>query len=124
MAALRERHSLSHKEEPMKINTNDVVMIKGDEKNRIKWKIGIIENIFIGKDNIIRSIRIRTRKSILEKPIQLLYRMELHCDLKRTTSNTQDDEILNANAEEFRPKRPAAAVAEKRIKDIADNENK
>ena len=54
----------------MKININDVVMIKGDEKNRGKWKIGIIENIFMGKDNIIRSVRIRSGKSIIERPIQ------------------------------------------------------
>ena len=61
----------------MKININDVVMIKGDEKNRGKRKIGIIENIFMVKDSIISSIRIRTGKSIIEKPIQLLYPMEL-----------------------------------------------
>ena len=40
-----------------------------------------------------------------------------------TTNSTQDDKTLNANAEEFQPKRSAAAVAEQRIKDIADNEN-
>ena len=51
------------------------------------------------------------------------YPIELHCDSRTTTSNTQDDKTLNANAEEFRPKRSAAAVAERRIKDIADNEN-
>ena len=61
----------------MKININDVVMIKGDEKNRGKRKIGIIENIFMVKDSIISSVRIRTGKSIIEKPIQLLYPMEL-----------------------------------------------
>ena len=35
-------------------------MINGDEKNRGKRKIGIIENIFMGKENAIRSIRRRT----------------------------------------------------------------
>ena len=58
----------------------------------------------MGKDNIIRSIRIRTGKRIIERPIQLLYPMELHCDSKSTTSNTQEDKTLNANVEEFRPK--------------------
>ena len=38
----------------MKIDVNDVVLIKGDEKNQGKWKIGIIENIFVGKDDAIR----------------------------------------------------------------------
>ena len=98
-------------------------MIKGDEKNRGKWKIGIIEHIFMDKDNTIRSIRRRTVRSVIEIPIQLLHPMELHCDSKSNTSNTQDDKTLNVNAEEFRPKTSTAAVAEQRIRDIADNEN-
>ena len=73
LTALRERHNLSHKEKPVKININDVVMIKGDEKNRGKWKIGIIENVFMVKDNTIRLIRIFTGKSVIDRPIQLLY---------------------------------------------------
>ena len=77
----------------------------------------------MGKDNTIRSIRIRTRKSIIERPIHLLYPMALHCDSKTTTSNTRDDKTLNANAEELRPKKSPAAVAKKTINDIADNEN-
>ena len=35
-------------------------MIIGDEKDRGKRKIGIIKNIFMGKENAIRSIRRRT----------------------------------------------------------------
>ena len=97
-------------------------MIKGDEKNRGKWKIGSIEIIFMGKDNTIRSIRIPTGKNVIERPIQLLYAMELHCDSKSTTSNIQDYRTLNVNAEEFRPKRSAAALAEQTIRDIADKE--
>ena len=31
--------------------------------------------------------------------------MELHCDSKLTTSNTQDDKTFNVNAEEFRRKK-------------------
>ena len=52
----------------MKININDLVMIKEGEKNRGKWKIGIIRNICMGMDNTIRLTRIRTRKSIIERP--------------------------------------------------------
>ena len=61
-----------------------------------KWKIGFIENISMGKDNTIRSIRIPTEKNIIERTIQLLYPVELHCDSKKTTSKT-----LNVNPEEF-----------------------
>ena len=105
----------------MKSNINSVVMIKGDEKNREKRKIGIIKNIFMGKDNTIQSIR--TRKIIIERQIQLLYPMELHSDSNTITCNTQDDETLNVNAKEFRPKTSAAAVIKQRIKNITDNKN-
>ena len=59
----------------MKININDLVMIKEGEKNRGKWKIGIIRNICMGMDNTIRLISIRTRKSIIERPLQMVYPM-------------------------------------------------
>ena len=64
----------------------------------------------MGKDNTIRSIRIRTTKNVIEREIQLLYPMELHSNTKTTTSNTQDDKTLNVNAKEIRPKRSAAAA--------------
>ena len=100
MAALRERHELNPKEKPV-ININDMVIIERDEKNRGKWKIGIIENIFVGTGNTIRSVRIRTRKGIIERPVQLLYPMDLQCDSKTINSKTQDNKTLNVGAEEF-----------------------
>ena len=114
---------LNHKEKPVKININNVVMIKRDKKNRGKWKIGIIENIFMSKDNTIRSIRISSEKNVIERPVQLLYPMELHCASMTTTSNTQNDKTLNIYTKEFRPQISAAAAAKQRICDIADNEN-
>ena len=64
---LSEKNNLIHREKPVKINIPNVVTIKGDEKNRGEWKIGMIENVFMGKDNTIRSIGIRTGKSVIEK---------------------------------------------------------
>ena len=70
-----QRHNLTHKEKPVKININEVVIIEGDEKNYGKWKIGIIENIFMSNDNRIRSVRIRTEKNFIERPIPMSYLM-------------------------------------------------
>ena len=76
------------------------------------------------KDNTIRSVRIHVPgRALLKDQFGCRSRMELHCYSKTTTSNTQYDKTLNANAEEFRPKRSPAAVAEKKIIDIAGNEN-
>ena len=34
-------------------------MIKGEEKNREHWKIGIVNHLYIGKDNSIRFAQLR-----------------------------------------------------------------
>lgn len=107
----------------MKINIKHVVMIKGDEKNHGKWKNQIIDNISMGKDKTIRSIRIHAGKNIIERPIQLLCTIELHCHWKTITSVIQDDKTLKVHAAEFRRKRSAVAAAEQKLKCIADIEN-
>ena len=105
LVALRERQNLNHKDKPADVLTGDVVIIKGESKNRGHWKLVIVEKLHPGKDNIIRAVGLRTAKNYLERPIQLLYTMELHCTTVRSTETK-----LNPNMEEFRPNRAAAAV--------------
>ena len=42
LTALRERHNMAHKTKVVKIDIGDVVMIKGEDKRRGKWEIGIV----------------------------------------------------------------------------------
>ena len=119
LVALRERHNLNHKGKNASIQIGDVVIIKGQSKNRGNWKLAIVEKLHRGKDNVVRVVGLRTAKNYLERPIQLLCPMELHCNTIRKTSETK----LNPNVEEFRPSRPkrtAAAVAKLRIGDMQD----
>ena len=43
--SLRERHNLKHKENSEQIKVGQVVIIKGDGKNRGEWNIGIVEQL-------------------------------------------------------------------------------
>ena len=54
MRFLRERYSMIHNTKAMKIGLGDVVLIKGEEKNKGKWTIGIVEELYKGKDEVIR----------------------------------------------------------------------
>ena len=45
MRALRERHNLTHDGKEKELRRGDVMLIKGDEKNRGLWKIGIVEQL-------------------------------------------------------------------------------
>ena len=67
---LQERHKLKHKTQPMTAKRGDVILIKGDEQNRGKWKIGIIDSFIVGRDGVIRGARLRAGKSYLECPVQ------------------------------------------------------
>ena len=58
-----------HNTKEMKIEVGDVVLIKGKEKNKGKWSIRIVEELYKGKDDVIRSVRLRTPKSHIERSI-------------------------------------------------------
>ena len=116
--ALRERHNLIHKTKSMSVKAGDVVLIKGEERNRGKWKLGVVDTSIPGRDGVVRAVRLKAGKSFLERPIQHLYPLELTCDMpaKRGTP-------LNAEAQVFRPTRQAAAVAQERIRAMMNAED-
>ena len=92
-------------------------MIKREQKNRGHWKIGIVNRLYIGKDNIIRVAQLRIGKKLIDRPIQLFYPLELHWEVVTTSEHEKKNE-LNPSATEFRPKRTAAEIAKWRLKDI------
>ena len=64
-------------------------MIRREEKN---WKIGIVNHLYIGKDNNIRVTQLRIGKKLIDRPIQLFYPLELHCE---GITGTNEDEKKN-----------------------------
>ena len=103
----------------------EVVICHSDDRNKGKWILGIITDLFPGPDNIIRAVRVKISKSYLERAVQHLYPLELSCDVdrdgvRRTNGNLNTgNNKLNPVATEFRPKRNAAAIAQLKIIDIA-----
>ena len=78
-------------------------MIKGDEKNRGKWNIGIVQHINKGKDGNIRSVKLRYKKAILERAIQYLYPIELTCSGYKAPKEV----VLDPSARDISPERNA-----------------
>ena len=115
LRGLRERHNLKHKTKEHVLNEGDVVVIRGDDRNRNKWKLGVVDEMIKGKDDVVRAVRLRAGKSFLQRPIQHLYPLELSCDLKAKNQ-------LDVQAKEFKPKRMAAEAARENIRIIAAEE--
>jgi len=95
------------------------VIIQSEERNRGKWPLGVIEELYPGRDGIIRAAKLRAGKSFLERAINHLYPVELSCD----TSHVPKRKQLNPVAPEFCPVRDAAAAAKLRIQDIAQEQD-
>ena len=51
------------------MKTGDVVLIKSDEKNRGKWKMGIVKQIIPGCDRNVRAVKLKTGKGEVERTI-------------------------------------------------------
>ena len=118
LTALRERHNLTHAVTKFQPKKGDVVIVKTDSKNHGTWPLAIVNEVYPGSDGVIRAVQLKAAKSMLERPVQHLYPMELECDLNTPVA----DPCLNPQAQDFRPKRDAASAARVRMKQVADAE--
>lgn len=117
LRGLRERHNLKHHGKQTSLKVGDVVIIKAEDKNRGKWPLGIVQELFPGRDGVVRAVRLRAGKSYLERPIQHLFPLEIACDMVPTAPI-----VLNGDAPEFRPKRKEALEAKRKIQEIVRSE--
>ena len=117
---LRERHNQKHKKSTFTVKKGDVVIIQSDERSRGKCPLGIVEELYKGRDGIVRAVKLRAGKTYLERPIRPinhLYPLELSCD---RTAPVQVS--LDPDAPSFRPRRDAAVAAQHRIQEVAEVE--
>ena len=124
LRGLREQHRLKHPGNQSDIALGDVMLVKDDERNRGKWKMGIVVETITRRDGIVRAARMKTRTgSYLERALQQLYPLELSCDSE--PQGTQN--VVSVNAAEFAPRREtrqAARDALRRIAAFANDEDK
>ena len=96
----------------------DVVILKSEERNRRKWPLGIVQELYPGRDGVVRAVKLRSGRNFLERPVQHVYPLELSCD----SVVHAPVRGLNADAPMFRPRRLATIQAEERIWGIAEAE--
>ena len=118
LKSLCERHNMKHGGKDSTLEIGEVVVINGEDKNHGRWKIGIVEQLIKGQDKVVRGAKVRVGQRVLEKAIQHLYPLELSCDVAVTRPKSTK---LRVDVPEFKPKRDAAAIANCRIQDIAEN---
>ena len=79
MSEVREYHKCTKKSIPanFNVNKNDIVIVQDSNIPRPLWRLGIVENVIISKDNQVRGAKVRLSNSqILERPVNMLYPIE------------------------------------------------
>ena len=99
LTSLRERHRLLKAKEEKHPSEGDIVLIKGEDKNRNRWKMGRVTRLIHGRDQVVRGVQLKTPTGTVERPIQLVYPMERQCDIAKPEVKNQ----LDAQAPDFRP---------------------
>ena len=110
----------SKKQKRPLLSTRNVVIFEGPEPNRSHWTIDIVDSLIIGKDGVTKAVKVWTGKSTLERAMQQLYSLELHCDSKSQDQIKVIDEIKSKRKQ---TPRNAAAVAQIRMQDQAQDDS-
>jgi hypothetical protein len=84
LVQLREYHFPKTKKPHFAPSVGEVVLIK-DDTPRYQWRLGAIEELIPSRDGYVRAAVVRTSKTRLQRPIQLLIPLEV-----RSTSATDD----------------------------------
>ena len=54
--ALRQRHNIIQQTKEMNIKAGEVVLVKSEERNRSKWKLGVVDTPIEGRDGVRASV--------------------------------------------------------------------
>ena len=61
------------------VQSGDVVLIQDEAFPRFQWPLGIIQQVYPGRDGRIRSAQVKTANGVLVRPIQRIHQLEI-CD--------------------------------------------
>ena len=77
---LRESHRMKSNA-PNVVSKGEVVLVHEDGVKRLAWKLGVIEDVIIGKDGEVRGAGIRVmgggKPVILNRPVKKIYPLEI-----------------------------------------------
>ena len=110
-----------HKTTKQQVKIAAAVIVRTDDKNRGKWPLAVVQQLYPGSDGQIRAVLLKTKNGTIE--VQHQYPLELQCDI--VNGDTPKVNQLNPNARAFKPKRAAAVEALKKMRRMTEmDENK
>ena len=109
---LRESHRYSRGHlNPSHVSVGDIVIVHSTKQPRGFWKLGRIKELLIGRDGEVRGAVLRVaskglQATVLQRPIQLLYPLEVSSpcpQLESTPTNSEQEGITQPDPDLTQP---------------------
>ncbi|XP_066958659.1 uncharacterized protein [Macrobrachium rosenbergii] len=59
------------------LTRGSVVIVKEERVPRLLWPLGVITELYPGKDGMVRSAKVKTKRGFVTRPVQNLYHLEI-----------------------------------------------
>ena len=69
------------------MKAGSVVLIQDEGSSRLQWSLGVIQELYPGRDGHVRSVQVKTAESMLIRPIQCLYHLEVNEHIRYSVTN-------------------------------------
>jgi hypothetical protein len=77
------------------VHPGSVVLVREDNVPRLQWPLGVVEEVFPGKDGLVRSVKVKMARGSFLRPIQ-----RLHClEIPEVSDIPSSDQPAPVNAE-------------------------
>lgn len=119
LVELRESHRHSKgTSDPDPIAVGDIVLVHSENKRRGFWKLAKVEDLITGQDGAVRAAVRVGRSTILRRPLQRIYPLEINCREERNQGQEDTEDIdadrtsvIDPDQVSNRPRRAAAQEA-------------
>ncbi|GIY27341.1 reverse transcriptase [Caerostris darwini] len=74
---LKTAHNFTNPSSERNLKSGDIVLVEGPKKSNLLWDMGVVEQVFVGRDGHVRACIVRTPKGQLRRGVQLLYPFEI-----------------------------------------------
>ena len=64
---------------PSDIKVGSVVLMREDNTPRLSWPIGVVQEMYPGRDGVCRTVSVKTKRGVFVRPIQRIHDLEI-CD--------------------------------------------
>ena len=131
LAELRNAHKSPAKSvEKSRVKIGDVVLVHDENHPRSYWRTGRISDLVSSTVNdgqsrgaVVQVTNKKGRVTTLRRPLQLLYPLEINCELAEEETNLEQESKATQSPDSGRPRRRAAIAGEQLIRNWIEDMN-